>query len=184
MYVDCLRLNQDGIPLQHFMMYKPVKMVLVNPYHIKRAKEITDNTPNKSDEKDPMVMADVVQLGRFLSVVIPEGVSAELRQLIHVRERTMVRLDRLYNQLHELVFELFPEYLNIIKRLRTRTAISVLRNYPKPIDIVRLGREELKERLLSYSRGRIRNSESILRRLMLTFLMEQPVTPCLHLNLN
>lgn len=70
-----------GIPLQHFLMYKPVKLVLVNPFHTKRAKEITDNSPNKSDDKDPMVMADIVQLGRFLSVVIPEGVTADCDSL-------------------------------------------------------------------------------------------------------
>lgn len=148
-----------GIPLQHFLMCKPVKLVLVNPYHTKRAKEITDNSPNKSDEKDPMVMADVVQLGRFLSVVIPEGISADLRQLIHARERTMLRLDRLYNQLHELVFELFPEFLSIIKSLRTQTALSLLKNFPNPIDIVSLGVEDLNKKIFSYSRGRMRNSK-------------------------
>lgn len=148
-----------GIPLQHFLMYKQVKLVQVNPFHTKRAKEITDNSPNKSDDKDPMVMADIVQLGRFLSVVIPEGNSADLRQLIHARERTMLRLDRLYNQIHELLFELFPEFLSILKSLRTQTALNLLKNYPNPIDIVSLGVEELNKKIFSYSRGRMRDSK-------------------------
>lgn len=148
-----------GIPLQHFLMYKQVTLVSVNPFHTKRAKEITDNSPNKSDEKDPRVMADIVQLGRFLSVVIPEGVSADLRQLIHARERAMLRLDRLYNQLHELTFELFPEFLNVLKDLRTQTALNLLKHYSNPIDIVSLGIEDLHKKIFSYSRGKKRDSK-------------------------
>ena len=78
-----------GIPLQQFLMDKPLTLVLVNPLHVKRAKEITDNSPNKSDEKDPKVMADLVQFRRFLSVVIPEGIEADLRHLTHARERAL-----------------------------------------------------------------------------------------------
>lgn len=73
----------------------------------------------------------------------------------------MLRLDRLYNQLHELVFELFPEFLNIIKDLRTKTALNMLKNYPRPIDILSLGIEDLHSKIFSYSRGRMRNSKKI-----------------------
>jgi transposase len=97
-----------GIPLSHFLIYKPIKLVLVNTYHTKKAKEIADNTPGKTDKKDTKVMADLVQLGRFLSLVIPEGVAADLRHLVHARERALGQLNRLFNQLHDLIFLVFP----------------------------------------------------------------------------
>ena len=36
-----------------------MKMVLVNPYHVKRSKELDDGHPSKSDKKDPKTIAKV-----------------------------------------------------------------------------------------------------------------------------
>ena len=51
--------------------------------HTKRLKELQGNSPNKTDRKDPKVIADIITLGHALTVVIPEGPAAELRRLIH-----------------------------------------------------------------------------------------------------
>lgn len=47
-----------GEPMLHYLMKKPVRIVQVNPMHTKRVKEINDNSPLKTDEKDPRVIAD------------------------------------------------------------------------------------------------------------------------------
>ena len=47
-------------PLMNFLAKKPVKLVQVNPLHTKRLKELTGNSPNKTDSKDPRVIADVI----------------------------------------------------------------------------------------------------------------------------
>ena len=60
-------------PLVHFLMNKPVRIVQVNPMHTKRMKEVNDNSPLKTDDKDPRVIADIIRLGRALSVIVPEG---------------------------------------------------------------------------------------------------------------
>jgi transposase len=60
-------------PLAHYLMHKPVTIVQVNPMHTKRMKEINDNSPLKTDDKDPRVIADIIRLGRTLAVVVPEG---------------------------------------------------------------------------------------------------------------
>ena len=60
-------------PLAHFMRARGAELVQVNPFHTKRFKEATDNSPNKTDQKDPKVIADIIAMGRFLTVVIPEG---------------------------------------------------------------------------------------------------------------
>ena len=39
------------------IMDKGLMLVQVNPYHVKRSKELDDNTPSKSDYKDPKTIA-------------------------------------------------------------------------------------------------------------------------------
>jgi transposase len=97
-------------PLIHYLRQKSVKLVQVNPLHTKKMKEINDNSPLKSDQKDPRVIADVIRLGRALSVVIPEGDAAYLRRLNNVRERHVRERTSLLNQLQQFVFLLFPEF--------------------------------------------------------------------------
>ncbi|MBV6467255.1 MAG: IS110 family transposase ISChy2 [Anaerolineales bacterium] len=142
-------------PLVHYLMKKEVKLVQVNPMHTKRVKEIRGNSPNKTDEKDPQVIADIMELGNYLRVVIPEGVSAELRRLTHARERAVERRTMLVNQVHGLMSVIFPEFAMIMKDIKTKTAYYLLKHYPRPQDIVELGYERLEETLKKISRGRM-----------------------------
>jgi transposase len=142
-------------PLVHYLMKKEVKLVQVNPMHTKRVKEIRGNSPNKTDEKDPEVIADILELGNYLTVVIPEGASAELRRLTQARERVVERRTMLVNQVHSLVSVVFPEFLWVIKDIKTKTAQYLLKHYPRPQDIVGLGCEGLVEMLKKISRGRM-----------------------------
>lgn len=132
-----------GEPLVHYLMKKGVQLVQVNPLHTKRLKELQGNSPGKTDRKDPKVIADIVELGHALTVVIPEGISAELRRLTHARERALQRRTVFYNQIQDLVFILFPEFLRVMKDIKTKTAQYLLRHYPTPSDIVKCGREAL-----------------------------------------
>jgi transposase len=50
-------------PLVHYLAPKQVKVVQVNPMHTKKMKEVNDNSPLKTDEKDPRVIADIIRLG-------------------------------------------------------------------------------------------------------------------------
>jgi hypothetical protein len=68
-------------------MDKSARIVQVNPLHTKRLKEVNDNSPGKTDDKDPGVVADIIKLGRALSVVIPEGDAAYLRRLNNAKKR-------------------------------------------------------------------------------------------------
>jgi len=95
-------------PLVHYLTDKPVRIVQVNPMHTKRLKEVNDNSPGKTDNKDPRVIADVIRLGRALTIVIPEGEAAYLRRLNNARERHVCERTALLNQMQQLVFIIFP----------------------------------------------------------------------------
>lgn len=142
-------------PVVHYLMKKEVELVQVNPMHTKRVKEIRGNSPNKTDEKDPEVIADIIELGNYLTVVIPEGTSAELRRLTQARQRAVERRTMLVNQVHSLVSVVFPEFLWVMKDIKTKTACCLLKHYPRPQDIVGLGCEGLEVTLKKISRGRI-----------------------------
>lgn len=142
-------------PLMHFLKKRGVKLVQVNAAHTKKIKDIYDNSPNKTDDKDPKVIADLIELGRFLTVVIPEGVVAELRRLIHTRERHVERQKTCYNQLHDAVYLVFPEFWNVMKGLKTLTSHHLLKTYPTPETILNLGFSGLAEVVAQVSRRRL-----------------------------
>ncbi len=144
-----------GEPLVHYLRQKPVKLVQVNPMHTKRMKELEGNSPGKTDRKDPKVIADIIGLGHALSVIVPEGAAAELRRLTLARERSIQRRTALYNQLQDLVFILFPEFLQVMKDVKTQSARYLLRHYPTPQDIVACGSEALTLILKRVSRGKL-----------------------------
>ena len=144
-----------GEPLVHYLRQKPVKLVQVNPLHTKRMKELQGNSPEKTDRKDPKVIADIISLGHALSVVIPEGAAAELRRLTLARERTIQRRTALYNQVQDLVFILFPEFLQVMRDVKTQSARYLLRHYPTPQDMVDCGSEAMTLILKRVSRGKL-----------------------------
>lgn len=144
-----------GEPLLHYLRNKPVRLVQVNPMHTKRMKELQGNSPGKTDRKDPKVIADIIELGHALTVVIPEGTSADLRRLTHARERALERRTAFYNQLQDLVFIIFPEFLQVMKDVKTRSAQYLLQHYPTPQDIVKCGLEALVSILRRISCGRL-----------------------------
>jgi len=142
-------------PLLHFLKDKPVRLVQVNPMHTKRVKELNGNSPNKTDQKDPKVIADIIELGHGLTVLIPEGAAAELRRLTQARERAIKRRTALFNQLHDLVFISFPEFLQVIKNIKTKSARYLLCHHARPESIVREGLASLTQALKRVSRGRL-----------------------------
>jgi transposase len=140
-------------PICNYLRKKPVRLVQVNPMHTKRVKELTGNSPNKTDKKDPRVIADVIALGHSLTVVVPEGAAAQLRRLTHARERAMERRTAMNNQLQDLVFVIFPELGDIIKP-STKTGMYLIKNYPAPERIVSIGIETLGNIVRKISRGK------------------------------
>ncbi len=144
-----------GEPLTHFLKKKKTKLIQVNPMHTKRVKELEGNSPNKTDQKDPKVIADIIELGHALTVVQPEGSAAELRRLTHTRERAMQRRTAIFNQLQDLVFVIFPEFSQVFKDVKTKSAIFILENCPTPEDIIKYKLKNLTTTLRKVSRGKL-----------------------------
>lgn len=142
-------------PLLHFLRKRDVRLVQVNPLHTKRLKELQGNSPNKTDQKDPKVIADIIELGHALTVIIPEGTVAELRRLTQARERSTQRMSMLMSQLQDLIFLIFPEFMTVMKDITIKSTQYLLKNYPRPQDAVEAGVELLTQILKKVSRGKL-----------------------------
>lgn len=144
-----------GEPLFQYLKDKPVKLVQINPMHTKRVKELTGNSPNKTDRKDPRVIADVIALGHVLTLVIPQDNAAQLRRLSHARQRLIKKRNVASNQLNDLTYILFPEFSSIFKKITCKSALYLLKHHPMPSDIVMMDRQDLIRVLKKLSRGRV-----------------------------
>lgn len=147
-------------PLFHYLRKRPVTLVQINPMHSKRVKELTGNSPHKTDKKDPRVIADVISLGHALTLVVPEGAAAHLRRLTQARERAMKRRTAMMNQLHHLLFVIFPEFVGVFKDISTKTAMYLIQTHPTPESITSMGRESLTGVLRKLSRGKVSQQRS------------------------
>jgi transposase len=148
-------------PLVQFLRGKRgVRLVQVNPMHTKRLKELSGNSPLKTDRKDPKVIADIIELGHALTVVIPDGPAAELRRLTQGRERTIESRTRLFNQLQCLLAISFPEFLQVMGDVKSASAQHLLRHYPTAQDILSLGEPALAAVLRKISRGKLKEDRA------------------------
>jgi transposase len=141
-------------PLFHFLRKKPVKLVQVNPVHTKRVKELTGNSPNKTDKKDPRVIADVICLGHALTLIVPQGPAAELRRLSQARERAITDRTAMINQIQHLMFVIFPEFLTVLK-VSTKTARHFIKHFTTPEKIFALGLDTVGQIFKKVSRGKL-----------------------------
>jgi len=142
------------IPLAHFLSEKPVTMVQVNPMHTKRVKELDGNSPLKSDRKDPRIIASLIRLGHWLTVVLPKGLTAELRQLSHARERGVHDATVAINRLRQALDVLFPEFGGIMG-FSSVTASYLLRHYPSPQALLAMDENDLAAVITKISRRKL-----------------------------
>ena len=63
--------------LAYYLKARGYEFVLVNPMHVKKSKELDDNSPTKNDTKDAKVIAQLIKDGRYSVPNLPEGIYAE-----------------------------------------------------------------------------------------------------------
>ena len=127
--------------LGSFLQENGMKPVHVNPYHVKKSKELDDNNPSKNDRKDPKVIAGLVNEGRFSYPYIPEGVYAEIRSLSGLRMQAQSEVTRLKNRIARWFSIYFPNYKDVYGEPWAVSGIMILKHAPLPEDIVNLGIE-------------------------------------------
>lgn len=122
-----------------FVQANGMKLVHVDPSHVKKTKELDDHNQTKNDHKDPKVIAKLMIEGRYTLPYIPEGIYAEIRSLSNLRYQAQEELTRVKNRLARWFSIYFPNYKDVYRDLGAVSGIMILKVAPLPEDIVRLG---------------------------------------------
>jgi transposase len=121
--------------LAQFLRREGVHVVLVNPLHVKKTKELEDNSPTKNDRKGARVIALLVKDGRYSEPNIPEDIYADLRVGMNERDRLSEDLKRVQARIHNWLDRFFPEFTEVFKDWEGKAALVCLHQFPCPADI-------------------------------------------------
>ena len=127
----------------HYLKDCDIKVVLVNPFHVNRSKEMDDNNPTKNDRKDPKTIAMLVKDGRYMTPYIPEGIYSELRISMESRWHLIKQLNSIRNRVKRWLSIYFPEFTTVFRSWEGKSALIALREFPTPAQVLLKGTEAI-----------------------------------------
>ena len=139
--VGCEPTGHYWYTFEKYLREHEIKLVFVNPFAVKRLKELDDNSPKKTDHKDPKTIAKLMVEGRYCYPYIPEGVYADLREAVSSRDRIQKEENAAANRIQRWLKIYFPEYLKVYRKFDAESGMQVLEQAPLPEDIIKLGAE-------------------------------------------
>ncbi len=139
--VGCEPTGHYWYTFEKYLREHEIKLVFVNPFAVKRLKELDDNSPKKTDHKDPKTIAKLMVEGRYCYPYIPEGFYADLREAVSSRDRIQKEENAAANRIQRWLKIYFPEYLKVYRRFDAESGMLVLEQAPLPEDIIKLGAE-------------------------------------------
>jgi len=143
-------------PLAYYLKRtKTCELVLVNPYHVNRTKELGDNSPSKTDPKDARLIAKLISQGHYFNDQLSTGIWAQLRVVNVNRLRLINKRWQLKNQLITVLDQYFPEFANVFKNILGKGAIHILTHYPLPDDILEADEQTLCRGLREATHNRV-----------------------------
>lgn len=92
-----------------------------------------------TDAKNPKTIAKLVVDGNYFIPYMPEGIYAEIRDLVYSRNRIMRQYNISANRIQRWLEIHFPEYLGLYSRFDAASGLIVLEKAPLPRYIIALG---------------------------------------------
>ncbi|MGD7009372.1 IS110 family transposase [Metabacillus sp. 84] len=131
--------------LAYFLDARGIPLVVCNPMHVKKSKELDDNLPTKHDAKDALVIARLVKDGRFSYPRILKDTEAELRTGATLRATMTEELASIQNKMIRWTDKYFPEFAQVFPSFG-KMALAALETTPFPSDLADIGLEDLLNR--------------------------------------
>lgn len=128
--------------LAYFLDDHGIPLVMTNPMHVKRSKELDDNLPTKHDAKDALTIARLVKDGRFSYPRILKGMEADLRVGATLRSKLVDEQGAITNRMIRWLDRYFPEFTKVFSSFG-KMALAALEMTPFPSDLVDKEPEEL-----------------------------------------
>ena len=140
--------------LREWLVATGRRVVQVNPYHVKRTKEIRDNSPEKDDWKDPSVIADLVWQGCYQEAMSLDGAYADLRAASAEWASLNKKRNAIRNEFQALLQVWFPEICDIFKDAVCKSVRGIVRRYASSKALANSRRSSLDCTLRKASLGR------------------------------
>ncbi len=135
------------INLARYLKSNGIQVVTVNPMHVKKIKELDDNSQTKTDYKDAKVIAQLVKDARFSEPNLLSGDYESLRNAKNLRQMMLKDLTRCKNQIHNWLDRYFPEYQVAYKEWEAKSFVKLLKEYTFPSVLSQMSAEEVYESL-------------------------------------
>lgn len=121
--------------LAYFLNDRGIPLVICNPMHVKRSKELDDNLQTKNDAKDALVIARLVKDGRYSYPRILRDTEAELRVGATLKGNLTEELNAVKNKMIRWTDRYFPEFQKVFPSFG-KMALAALDCTPFPADVV------------------------------------------------
>lgn len=121
--------------LAYFFDNRGIPLVVCNPMHVKKSKELDDNLQTKNDAKDALVIARLVKDGRYSYPRILRETEAELRVGAKLKGNLTEELNAVKNKLIRWTDRYFPEFQQVFPNFG-KMALAALECTPFPNDVV------------------------------------------------
>ncbi|WP_339212645.1 IS110 family transposase [Ornithinibacillus sp. FSL M8-0202] len=129
--------------LAYFLVAKGYDFVVVNPMHVKKSKELDDNSPTKNDTKDARVIGQLIKDGRYSVPNLLDGIYAELREGVKLRDQLINQLMITEGRIQNHIQRYFPEFFDVFGDWEGKAAYCTLRLFPFPSQIKELSPEDV-----------------------------------------
>ncbi|WYU52904.1 IS110 family transposase [Bacillus sp. FSL K6-0047] len=136
--------------LAYYLVAKHYQFVVVNPMHVKKSKELDDNSPTKNDTKDAKVIAQLIKDGRYSVPNLVEGIYAELREGAKIRDQLVEQLMTTEGRIQNLIQRYFPEFFGVFGDWEGKAALCTLKFFPFPSDISQMTPKEVLQKWKPY----------------------------------
>lgn len=131
------------LPLAYWLKHKGIKVVVVNPAHVKKSKELDDNSPTKNDVKDARVISRLIEDGRYSEPNLPEGIYSDLREGMNLYDQLITDLQAVQGRVHQWLDRYFPEYTKVFGDWEGKASIQILRMVLFPDELLEHSEEEI-----------------------------------------
>lgn len=134
------------LSLAYYLTAKEYDFVVVNPMHVKKSKELDDNSPTKNDTKDAKVIAQLIKDGRYSVPNLLDGIYAELRECVKVRDQLIEQLMITEGRIQNVIQRYFPEFFDVFGDWEGKAALCTLKMFPFPYEIKEMTPEMVLEK--------------------------------------
>ncbi|MGB9977337.1 IS110 family transposase [Thermovenabulum sp.] len=141
------------LPIYCYLTDLGFKLHVINPIQSDALRNLYVRK-TKTDQKDALLLADLLRLGRAPETRLPSETTLKLQSLSRLRFEFIRQVGSLKNRVLGILDRIFPEYPGCFSDVFIRTSKELLKSYPTPEELAEVDLSELSAFLKEHSRGR------------------------------